>query len=42
MDSLDTKDKINKCVNKNTELGQYFTERDIITPTKKKNETKIL
>ena len=30
MNSLDTKDKINKCVNKTSELGQYFTERDII------------
>lgn len=29
MNSLDTKDKINKCVNKASELGQYFTERHI-------------
>ena len=30
MDALDTKDKVNKCVNKTSVLGQYFTERDII------------
>jgi type I restriction-modification system DNA methylase subunit len=29
MDSLESKDKVNKCVNKTSELGQYFTERHI-------------
>jgi len=27
MDALNTKDKVNKCVNKTSELGQYFTPR---------------
>ena len=27
MESLDTKNKVNECVNKKTDLGQYFTPR---------------
>jgi len=30
MDSLDTKNKVNKYVNKNSDLGKYFTHRKVI------------